>query len=170
MDPFTFEHSFRFTEERFVELCGVFRKKTRPLRVAAAGAAGLACLFSPYTLVAGILLLGLAVFGTFLLRWIPKSAVHGYRNTPYLQDELTYGIDDRGLWLAGPPIEARVPWKAARVWDRREGWLRISAPGAPWFWFPVAALKEAGLYNRVMERGKQHAVRFNSGETKGNRR
>lgn len=162
MTTFRFEHAFRFTEERYVELFGMFRKRTRPLRIAVFGAAGVACLFSPYTLFAGILLLVLAIFGTVLVRLIPKSAAHVYRNTPYIRDTLTYGVDDRGLWVTGPLIETRVRWEAAEIWDERDGWLRISATGAPWFWFPVAKLKDAGVYEPVMELCRLHAVRFNS--------
>lgn len=133
-------------------------------------AAGVACLFSPYTLLVGIVLLALSVFGTFLLPLIPRSAAHAYRNTPYLHDALTYGVDDRGPWLAGPLLEARVPWAAAYLWDARDGWLRISAHGAPHFWFPVAALKEVGVHEPVMALCKRHAVRFNSPEARAGRR
>ncbi len=162
MMPFRFEHAFRFTEKRYVELFGIFRKKTRPLRVAVFGAVGVACLFSPYTLAAGIVILAFSVLGTVLLRHVPKAAAHAYRNTPYIRDALTYGVDERGLWLAGPLIESRVPWEAAEVWDERAGWLHITATGAPRFWFPVATLKDAGVYEPMMELCRLHAVRFNS--------
>lgn len=162
MMPFTFEHDFRFTEKRYVELFGVFRKKTKPLRIALVGALGVACLFSPYTLVVGIVILAVSALMLFLASRIPGSAAYAFRDSPYLHDTLTYGVDDRNLWLAGPLIEARVPWEAADVWDERGGWLRISATGVPRFWFPVAKLKDAGVYERVMELCRLHAVRFNS--------
>ena len=162
MDSFKFEHNLHFTEERYVSLFGAFRKKTRPLRIAALGMLGLACLFSPYTLVIGVFVLFFSIFGIFILRWIPKSAVHVYRNSPYLHDPLTYGVDHRCLWLVGPLIEARVPWAAATVWARRDGWLRITAVGAPLFWFPIDELKRAGVYEPVMKLCKQHAAQFNA--------
>jgi hypothetical protein len=170
MMPFRFEHAFRFTEERYVELRGTGRKKTKPLRIALFGAAGVACLFSAYTLVAGILMLAFSVFGTFLVRLVPGSTAHVYRNTPYLHDTLTYGVDERGLWLAGPLIETRMPWEAAHLWDERDGWLLVSAKGAPPFWFPVAKLKDAGVYESVMELCSLHAARFNSPYARTGRR
>jgi hypothetical protein len=170
MDPFRFEHSFRFTEKRYVELWGVFRKKTRPLRVALVGAAGVACLFSPYTVVAGIVILAFSALMLFLPSRMTGTMAHAYRNSPYLHDTLTYGVNDRCLWLAGPLIEARVPWRAAHIWDERDGWLRISATGVPNFWFPVAKLKDAGVYEPVMALCRLHAVRFNSPEAKAGRR
>jgi len=170
MDTFRFEHAFRFTEKRYVEVFGVFRKKTKPLRIALVGAAGVACLFSPYTLLLGIVLLAVSIFGGFIVPLIPRSAAHVYRNSPYLHDTLTYGVDDRGLWLAGPLIEVRVPWETARVWDERDGWLRISATGTPHFWFPVAALQEAGVYEPVMALCRRHAARFNARGARARRR
>ena len=166
MKTFKFEHAFRFTEKRYVELYGVLGKKNKPLRIAAIGAAGVACLFWSYTFVTGIVILAFLILMLFMPGLMPGAMAHTYRRAAHLHDTLTYGVSDQDLWVTGPQIEARVPWKAAYLWDLRDGWLRISGGGVPNFWFPVAKLKDADIYERVIELCKLYAVRFNSREAR----
>ena len=138
---FEFEHTHKWTKEQYVELNSIFSKRTLWFVLIVFGLFGIVCLFWSYTLLLGICTLLLVAFMLFMPHMIAGVSAHGYRTCPFLREELTYGVSNRELWLHGSYIAVRVPWKSVRVWDEREGWLRISPIGLPPLWFPVSKLK-----------------------------
>lgn len=161
-----YEHTWRFTEKRYVALEGEGRLSYRWRRVSIAGLVGVACLFWSYTLLIGIGILLLTTLGGATYRLTGWAARRTYRQLPHLHERTTYGFDDDGVWLSAPSIEARAPWRSLYLWDERSGWLRLNAYGLPAFWFPIAKLKKAGVYEAMMERVEIHAVRFDSPEAR----
>lgn len=166
---FEFEHKYRFHEKRYTEFNRIFSRKYRWVRLTAVLFSGIVFLFWKYTLVIGVILIVLFAFGLLVPSITGFGARHTYRRTPFLRELLTYGISDRALWLIGPDLEVRVGWSSVHVWDERDGWLRLSPYGAPALWFPIRKLKDAGVYDQIMELCARHAVRFNSPEARGKR-
>lgn len=95
-------------------------------------------------------------------RLLPHTAASNFRKMKYLHQELTYGLSENKLWINGEQIRYELGWEYAEVWDEREGWLRISANHIPNLWFKIGELREAVIYDRVIELCKKHAVKFSS--------
>jgi hypothetical protein len=166
IDPFSFEHAFRFTEHLYVALNTTLKRENRPVRLLTVATVGIACLFWSYTLLLGVALLLLMGMAVFLPSLIPGTAANTFRKTAYLKDEMTYGVNEKGLWVKGPRLSAEFNWENVVVWDERAGWLKISASQTPSVWFPIDKLHEAGVYDNVMKLCKKYAVKFNSREAK----
>ncbi len=159
---FEFEHTHKWTEKQYVELNGVFSKRTQWLRLILVGMLGVLCLFWSYTLLLGICILVLMALVLSSPHVVAGTTAYGYRTCPFLREKLTYGVNNERLWLNGSLIEVRVPWESVHVWDERDGWLRVSPIGSPALWFPVSKLKDAGIYDQIIELCKKNGVRFNS--------
>jgi hypothetical protein len=164
MDEFRFENTVKLTEAQYVAIWSVFSQKRWfvKLRLLAITAVGVILLFSSYTLLIGLILLGSVVAAVYLPGMIlPGAARSLFRRHVYLRDALTYGVSDHGLWVKGPRIDARVQWSMLVVWREVEGWLLLSASGIPPVYLSIARLKEEGLYRRVRDLAKIHAPEYN---------
>ena len=93
---------------------------------------------------------------------LPKTVANNFREINYLKQELTYGVSENKLWVKGDQINIELGWQNAAVWDIREEWLKISPNHSPVLWFEIAKLKEANIYENVIELCNKHAVRFDS--------
>jgi hypothetical protein len=163
-ETFSFEHTFRFTEDLYISLNSTLKRKSRPVRLLLVTVAGVACLFWSYTLLLGVALLIMVGMAIFLPSRIPATAANTYRNTAYLHDELTYGVNGKELWIRGPRLNIEVSWENVAVWDDRAGWLKISANHTPSIWFPTDKLREANVYDNIIDLCKRHGVKFGSKE------
>jgi len=162
MESFSFEHTFKFDEELYVQLNSLFAKKSKTVRLSLVAIAGIACLFWAYSLLLGIIILILVTVSLFLPSFLPATAASNYRKMDYLHNDLTYGVNEQKLWVIGKDFNVEIGWQHAAVWDVREGWLKISANNTPVLWFEIEKLKEAAIYDKVIELCKKHAIRFNS--------
>ena len=161
-EPFSFEHTLRFTEDLYVSLNTSFTKKSRPLRLLLVAGAGVACLFWSYTVLLGVALLIMAAMNVFLPSRVPGSVANTYRNLTYLHDELTYGVNEKELWLRSPGLNYEVSWEHVAVWSERAGWLKISAHNVPSLWFPADKLRDANVYDNIIYLCKRHGKEFGS--------
>lgn len=162
VEQFSFEHTFKFNEELYVRLNSLFTKKSKPLRLSLIAVAGVLCLFWEYSILLGVIILLLSIISLFLPSSLPGTVAANYRKMDYLHSELTYGVNKNKLWVTGKELSVELGWQHAVVWDVREGWLRITAHNIPVLWFEIEKLKEAGVYEKVIELCKKHAVRFDS--------
>ena len=169
MEPFSFEHTLQFTEDLYVRLNSLFLRKTRLARLLLVTVAGILCLFWPYTILLGIVLLFMTGLMIFLSGRIPNTVANNFRTMNYLHDELTYGVSENTLWIKSPRLSIDVKWELAAVWDEREGWLKISPHYTPNIWLPTDKLREAGIYDNIIELCKKHAVKFGSKKVALNR-
>jgi len=168
MEQFRFENTVTLTEEQYVAIYGVLPKKPwfRYIRFVLITTIGVVCLFSKYTLLIGLILLGFAVMAVLLRKLIiPGNTRSLFRRHRYLQDPLTYGVSDQKLWVKGVRIDASVDWTMLVVWREVEGWLLLSTSGIPPIYLSIARLKEEGLYKRVREMAKSHAPEYGKGPT-----
>ena len=161
MEPFSFEHTFQFDEELYVRLNSLFIKKTKTIRITFAIVFGISCLFWQYSLLLGITILILVAISIYMPSIFPKTVANNFREINYLKQELTYGVSEKELWVKGDQINIELGWQNAAVWDIRDEWLRISPNQSPSLWFEVSKLKEANIYENVIELCNEHAVRFN---------
>ncbi len=161
MSSFNYEHSFTFNEELFVNLNSIFMKKTRPIRLVVTFLLGVVCLLWSVTFLIGILIICIGLLTSFSIKQLPATSANSFDKNKYLHDELTYGINEKELWLKGKDISVVVGWVNVVVWDERDGWLRLSANGTPAFWFKIHELKKHNVYKQVIELCEKHAVKFN---------
>jgi len=169
MEPFKFENTVTITESEYVAIWSVLPKKPwfRYVRLIAIIAVGVLCLFSKYTLLIGLLLLGVAATAVFVPKIMPSSNRSIFRRHVYLRDPLTYGASDQKMWVRGARIDASVQWSMLVTWREIEGWLLLSPSGIPPVYLSLARLKEEGLYDRVSDLAKRHAPEFNKAPRPG---
>lgn len=84
-------------------------------------------------------------------RFAPPIVDHGYRANRYLHTPVTCGANEKQLWVRGPKFDVRYDWTLLDVWDERAGWLRLSATAFPDRFFRVDSLREAGVYEQVID-------------------
>jgi hypothetical protein len=124
-------------------------------------AIGLACLFSPYTILMGVIILTLAVVAAFLPHFIPGTAASNFGKFRYLDGPVTYGADEDCVWVRTPDFWAKAAWRHVTVWRERKGWLILQGNGLPPVLLPLAALKTQRVYDEVKSLAQQHAVEWN---------
>jgi hypothetical protein len=164
MEEFRFENTVKLTEAQYVAIWSMLPRKRWfvKLRLFAITTVGVILLFSSYTLLIGLILLGSVVAAVYLPGMIlPGSTRSLFRRHVYLRDALTYGVSDHGMWVKGVQIDARVQWSMLVTWREVEGWLLLSASGIPPVYLSLARLKEEGLYRRVRDLAKSHAPEYN---------
>ena len=163
MDEFRFENTVKLTESQYVSVFGILPRplSSRKMRFALLGAAGILLLFTRYTLLIGLSLLGLLVLTAFIPRIISFGSRSLFRKHLYLRDALTYGVSDQKLWVKGSKIDASVSWSMLVTWREIEGWLVLSPSGIPPVLLLLARLQEEGLYGRVMALAASNAPEFN---------
>jgi hypothetical protein len=169
MDEFRFENTVKLTESQYYAVWSVLPKTKwfAKVRIAAITAAGVILLFSSYTLLLGLFLLGMAAVSVFLPKLIlPFGTRSLFRRHRYLRDALTYGVSEQKLWVRGNRIDASVSWSMLVVWREVEGWLLLSCSGIPPIYLSLARLKDEGLYNRVRDMAKRNAPEYNSPEAR----
>lgn len=160
MDELRFENTVRLTESEYVAMWGVARPANK-VRLAVFAVVGIACLFTPYTLLLGIVALGFAVLALFVPLLIPGGSRDRFRRTPYLQEALTYGVSEHKLWVKGAHIDASVPWSMLAVWREMGDWFVLSPHAIPPLYLSLARLRETGLYGRVRALAASNAPEFN---------
>jgi hypothetical protein len=147
MENFRFEHTCHLSEVSYVNIqAGTLglRKSRRFLRRALVLGMGVACLFWEYTLLLGIAMLGVAVVHMFVPRFLPATAARNYRQMNYLHGPVTYGVDDRELWLRGMDFECRCGWSLLSIWQERDPWLVLSVTGMPMIVLPIREMRIEG--------------------------
>ena len=162
MEPFKHQHTFQFDEKLYVSLHTLFLRKNKPFRMVLSVVAGCFFLFWEYSFLAGLLILLLVTTSQVMPLFIPHTAANTFNKSTYLHSPLTYGVNEKKLWVRGQKLDAEFDWELASVWDTREGWLRISADQFPSLWFKVSALKDSGVYEQVIQLCYKHALQFNS--------
>ncbi|MGH1426465.1 MAG: hypothetical protein ACRBEE_00845 [Arenicella sp.] len=161
MKPFSYEHSFTFDEELYVNLNSIFLKKTKHIRLGLSLLLGAVCLFWTVTFLVGILIICLGALTVFSIKKLPATSANSFNSNKYLHGELIYGINEKELWIKGKDISVVVGWVNVVVWDERDEWFKLSASGTPTFWFQIEELKKHNIYEQVVELCEEHAVRFN---------
>jgi hypothetical protein len=170
MNELRFENNLQLTESEYVAAWGVVspRRWSGKVRFVAITALGIACLFTPYTLLLGLILLGLAVLSLFTPIIVPGGARHRYRQLKYLHEALTYGVSDQKLWVKGANIDASVTWSMLYNWREVGDWLVLAPYAIPPVVLSLARLKEEGVYGRVRALAASHAQEFNTSGPKSN--
>jgi len=169
MYEFKFENTVTITESEYVAIWSVWPKKPwfKYIRFAVTMAIGVLCLFSKYTLLIGLGLLGIGVVAVFVPKILPSSSRSIYRRHVYLKDPLTYGASQEKIWVRGVQMDASVQWPMLVVWREIEGWLVLSPSGIPPVYLSLARLREEGLYDRVSELAKRYGTEYGKGPRHG---
>jgi hypothetical protein len=162
VEPFSFEHSHRFTEREFAEVVALMCWRPAQRRTAGVLFAVLAvvCLLWSYTLLIGILLLLMEGLTLWAKHSIPGTAANTYRESKLLQKRIAYGVSDTGLSIRAPALSAEASWRYLRNWRIRDGWLILPCEGIPTVYLPVSGLREAGVYEQVLALARAHGTEF----------
>jgi hypothetical protein len=163
MDEFRFENTLTLTESQYVALWGLLspRRWSRIIRLVVLAAVGIVFLFTPYTVLLGVILLGLIVMSVLLPGLIlPGSARRSFRQHKYLRDAITYGVSEQTLWVKSARIEASVSWSMLVTWRETEDWFVLSPSGIPPLYLSLARLREEGLYGRVRALAASNAPEY----------
>ena len=162
VEPFSFEHSHRFTEREYVALfvLMVTRPPMRLARRLLILALTVVCLLWSYTLLIGILLLLAEAFIIWLPHTFSGTAAHHYRESKLISTRMTYGVSESRLWVRGPELAAEAGWKYLGAWRIRDGWLILPCESIPTVFLPLRALQEAGLHEQVFALARAHGKDF----------
>ncbi|HVF66524.1 MAG TPA: hypothetical protein VM914_02595 [Pyrinomonadaceae bacterium] len=162
MEHFSFENTLKLTESQYLDVWALVpaRPLSRLIRRAALAAVGVIFLFSPYTLLPGIVILILNAVSLFEPKIFPAGAASMFHQHKYLRDALTCGVSEQRLWVKSARLDASVSWSMLVTWRERGGWLVLSPSGVPPVYLSVSRLKEEGLYGRVIELARENAKEF----------
>jgi len=165
MQDFSFENTVKLTESEYLDVWALAPARTLPglIRRAALAVVGVIFLFSPYTLLLGIVVLILNALHLFAPKLSPAGASSAFHQHKYLRDALTCGVSERRLWVRSARLDASVSWQMLVTWRERGGWLVLSPSGVPPVYLLINRLKEEGLYERVIDLARENANEFKSG-------
>jgi hypothetical protein len=151
MDEFRFENTVKLSESEYLAVWSVLPGwlRSRRMRFIVVATVGVLFLFSPYTLLLGLILLGFAGLGLVIPDIVRLGTRSTFRRHEYLREALTYGVSEQKVWVRGTKIDASVPWSMLVTWREIEGWLVLSPSGIPPVYLSLERLIEAGLYGRV---------------------
>lgn len=171
MAELRFENIVKLTESEYVAIWAVLPtgRRSRMIRFGLLVVVGAVFLFTKYTLLLGIILLGLAVLALLAPGIIPVVVGGNFGKHKYLRDALTYGVDHQKLWVKGATIDASVPWSMLVTWREKEGWLVLSPSGIPPVYLSLARLNEEGLYGRVRALAASNAPEFDRWNSRSNK-
>ena len=169
---FNFEHTYQISQAEYVGLWGLLDPAS-PARLAwriGIVVVGLACLWSPYTVASGVIILAAAAVATFIPRFFPGAVARNYEEFLYLDGPVTYGADDTYVWVRTSDFSAKPAWRHVTVWRERNGWLILQGNGFPAVLLPIEALKAQSIYDRVKSLAEKHALEWNSAASRRQRR
>lgn len=155
----SFEHTFLWTEELYIDLNRVFKKPTRPLRVCLAVFFGIICLLWSYTFLLGttiIFILFLMLFGSSLFPGITRLS---FRKLSYLHEPISYGFDEKRLWCKNRKINVKASWDIVSLLEERKKWIWLPATGTPGFWFPICELVKSKKYYYLIELANIYGIK-----------
>ena len=163
MTPFRFEHTHQLSQREYVAIWALLDQapSARSTRGGAIVALGFACLFSRYTMLLGVVILGGAAFVAFVPHVWPGIAARNFREFHYLDGPVTYGADEKSVWARTPDFSAKANWRHVSVWRERKGWLILQGSGFPPVLLPIAAMQAQGAYDQVKAMAQEHAVEWN---------
>lgn len=162
MEQFKYSHTLELSESEYADIYGIYSRRSRPWRRSLVVIGGVACLFWTYTLLLGIVLLGLACLAVFEPRMVPFGASSIFKGHAHLHQPLTFGVSDVKLSVSGSNLNLYCDWSNLAVWYERDGWLRVSPHGMQDLYFRVSDLQEKAVYNSVLELCRKHGKEFNS--------
>ena len=168
---FSFEHTYQISQAEYVALWGL-RDPASPARLVwriSIVVVGLACLWSPYTMLLGVVILAVAAVMAFVPRFLPGTVARNYEEFRYLDGPVTYGADETFVWVRTPDFSAKPAWRHVTVWRERNGWLILQGNGFPTVLLAIEALKAQSLYDRVKSVAEKHAVEWNSAASRRQR-
>ena len=150
------------TESQYVALWGVVVPRSRSglIKLIAGGTVGILFLFTPYTLILGVILLGLVIIAIFAPQFVSVGARSAFRRHKYLRDAITYGVTDQRLWVKSAHIDVSASWSMLVTWREREGWFVLSPSGIPPVLLSLARLSQDGLYGRVRALAASNAPEY----------
>lgn len=160
---FKFENTLTLTESQYVEVWAVLRSRglSRLIRLVALAAVGIIFLFTPYTLLLGVILLISIVVAVLVPgKILPAGARSNFRSHKYHRDAMTYGVSEQRLWVNSARMEASVLWSMLVTWRETENWLVLSPSGIPPLYLSLARLREEGLYGRVRALAASNAPEY----------
>ena len=165
MKEFKFESTLTMTESEYLALWTFIpAMRGRGLfRLIYLVAFGFVSLLTPYTSIhlLGVIVIGLALLLFFVPRLlIPFGVRSQFRQHRYLRHPLTYGVSEQKLWVKGPHVDASVAWPMLVTWREERGVLVLSPSGIPPLYFPLARLREEGLYDLVIALAKRYGKEF----------
>ena len=169
MDEFRFENSLTLTESQYVAVWTFLSRRRWPriIRLVVLATIGIVFLFTPYTLLLGVILLCLTVVSVVLPRLIlPGGARHSFRQHKYLRDAITYGVSEQKLWVKSARIEASVSWSMLVTWRETQDWFVLSPSGIPPVYLSLARLRAEGLYGRVRALAASNAPEYGTSTPK----
>ena len=164
MSEFNYQHKKKFSEKEYIEIekLGMEWSVKSILKKTILIFVGILLLFSKYTIGVGILLLFLFLFLSFMPLFSKSNTRKLFRETPYWQEELTFGVDQEMFWLTSESVEAKCKWKNLKVWQIKDGLLTLAANGIPKMYFPIAGLNENNVYEEVIILCKKFGIEYDN--------
>jgi len=160
-----FSHEFQMTLHEYARFEGVFSLRTRWPRRVLLLAAAVAMLFWSYTLLLGIIVLGLFLVAATMKVLIPGTRAHRFARSKHLHSEIRYSVTADGLRAESVHFRIWSAWTNLCVWRVTGPWLVLQGYGVPAFYFRIAELRTAGVWDEVDRLMRRHGVEYGSKES-----
>ena len=159
---FIYEHNYQMSEEENERLYRVFCRLSKTRKYVLFFLLGIAALFSTWTFILGCCLIVSVILRIFTPSILKSASKSSYHQLTDRQKPVTYRVTEEGLTFIGDSIEASCKWSNLVQWRELDDWLILSLAGLPTVFFPIAGLKEAGVYDPVKNLCRENGVDYNN--------
>jgi len=156
---FEYSYTHQFTENEYIAISTSYTFSSRLLLPALVGAIGILLLFSAYTLILGIVCLAFVPLKLFLPKLAERGLHNDFMKRKIFRQPITYTLTDSELKIQSDGIDGRSSWSHLVSWREYAGWFILKVSGIGTLYFPIVNLKNAGIYDLVVQIAKKHAKR-----------
>lgn len=162
MQEFRFEYKHKLSETEYNSVWSVISPKpfNRILRRVVLVFVTVLCFFWAYTFLLGVLGVVIIFLMLFMPQVLPGTVRRQYRKYKITGKTLTYGVDNKSLWIKGKDISAKISWSFLTVWRIRGDWLVLQSDGIPPFYLPISQLESQGVFAEVMGLVEKYGKKF----------
>lgn len=149
-----FEHTTTVGLEDYVKIWSVWsrKRKHRVVRISIIVLLVILSFLSKYTLVLGIIVGFMLVFTFVASKKVPGTNANRYKQYEDIFKNVTYGMDDFGLWMCGNGYDVKIEWSNIKNCRERDDWIVLWGFSTMIFYFRVSELKQNELYEPLIHK------------------
>ena len=111
-------------------------------------------------LIAIFLLLGYTtkIFDKKILKFGARSI---FNYSEYLHEEITYGVNDKYIYIRSENIEGKAKWKLLKFWRIYGDWIQLNVSGMPQIFLNISEMKHVHLYEIIFSNIEKYGYEYN---------
>jgi len=159
---FEYSYTHQLTEDEYITIVNSYSFVSNIFRVVGFAIVGIACLFSWYTFILGVIILVSIIIKIFLPKLVQRGLQNDYQKRRILKQPISYSVTDSELRLSSDGISYESSWNHLVSWKEQAGWLILKPSGVDALYFRVSDMKKAGIYDSVIEHAEKYSGKYRS--------